>query len=104
VVDERTASAHACAGLVCRAGKYAMSVTASPALITASCAAATNERPVGYRRNSEVCDKNTRRGGGSLAITHSIPALTQRENTNSPAKLSRVHGTAPSQTPGSDAN
>ena len=59
-----------------------MSVTASPALITASCAAATNERPAGYRRNSEVWDKNTRRGGGSLGITHSIPALTQRENTN----------------------
>ena len=45
-----------------------MSVTASPALITASCAAATNERPAGNRRNSEVCDKNTRRGGGSLDI------------------------------------
>jgi hypothetical protein len=28
-----------------------------------------------------VWDKNTRRGAGSLAITHSIPALTQRENT-----------------------
>jgi hypothetical protein len=28
-----------------------------------------------------VWDKNTRRGGGSLGITHSIPALTQRENT-----------------------
>ena len=50
-----------------------MSVTASPALITASCAAATNDRPAGNRRNSDVCDKNTRRGGGSLGITHSIP-------------------------------
>jgi hypothetical protein len=70
--------------LVCRAGKYAMSVTASPALITASCAAATNERPAGYRRNSEVWDKNTRRGGRSMGITHSIPARTQRENTHSP--------------------
>src|SRR6185437_12833528 len=57
-----------------------MSVTASPALITASCAAATNDRPAGYRRNSDVWDKNTRRGGGSLGITHSIPAFTQREN------------------------
>src|SRR6185295_8787259 len=76
-----TASAHACAGFSCCAGKYAMSVTASPALITASCAAATNERPAGYRRSSAVWDKNTRRGGGSLGITHSIPALTQRENT-----------------------
>jgi hypothetical protein len=37
-----------------------MSITASPALITASCAAATNERPTGNRRNSDVCDKNTR--------------------------------------------
>ena len=55
-----------------------MSVTASPALITASCAAATNDRPAGNRRNSDVCDKNTRRGGGSLGITHSIPALTDR--------------------------
>ena len=58
-----------------------MSVTASPALITASCAAATNDRPAGNRRNSDVWDKNTRRGGGSLDMTHSIPALTQRENT-----------------------
>ena len=39
-----------------------MSVTASPALITASCAAATNDRPAGNRRNSDVWDKNTRRG------------------------------------------
>ena len=69
-------------GFPCRAGKYAMSVTASPALITASCAAATNDRPTGNRRNSDVCDKNTRRGGGSLGITHSIPALTQREKPN----------------------
>ena len=56
-----------------------MSVTASPALITASCAAATNDRPAGNRRNSDVCDKNTRRGGGrSPGMTHSIPALTDR--------------------------
>src|SRR3954453_6839858 len=67
-----------------------MSVTASPALITASCAAATNERPAGYRRNSEVWDKNTRRGGGSVGITQSIAALTQRENTNPQADVSRV--------------
>jgi hypothetical protein len=46
-----------------------MSVTASPALATASCAAATNERPAGNRRNSDVCDKNTRRGGGKLVMT-----------------------------------
>jgi hypothetical protein len=61
-----------------------MSVTASPALITASCAAATNDRPTGNRRNSDACDKNTRRGGNSLGITHSIPALTHRENAHSP--------------------
>ena len=60
-----------------------MSVTASPARATASWAAATNDRPDGYRRSSDVCDKNTRRGGGSLGTTHSIPACTQRENTNS---------------------
>ena len=54
-------------------------------MITASCAAATNERPAGYRRNSEVWDKNTRRGAGSLGIAHSIPALTQRKNTDSVA-------------------
>jgi hypothetical protein len=65
-----------------------MSVTASPALITASCAAATNERPTGYRRNSDVWDKNTRRGSGSLGITHSIPALTRRENINLQADVS----------------
>src|SRR3954454_18719262 len=72
-----------------------MSVTASPALITASCAAATNERAAGYRRNSAVWDKNTRRGGSSLGITHSIPALTQRENTNPQADVSRLHSAPP---------
>src|SRR5829696_5512344 len=51
-----------------------MSVTASPALITASWAAATNDRPAGNRRNSDVCDKNTRRGGGSLAMTPQHPS------------------------------
>jgi hypothetical protein len=61
-----------------------MSVTASPALATASCAAATNDRPAGNRRNSDVCDKNTRRGGSSLGITHRIPAPTHRENADSP--------------------
>src|SRR6185503_12158760 len=66
-----------------------MSVTASPALITASCAAATNDRPAGNRRNSDVCDKNTRRGGSSPAMTHSIPALTHREDTNSRRKTAR---------------
>ncbi len=45
-----------------------MSVNASPALFTASCAAATNERPTGNRRNSDVCDKNTRRGEAQLPV------------------------------------
>src|SRR5688500_16201745 len=45
-----------------------MSVTASPALITASWAASTNDRPTGNRRNSDVCDKNTRRGDGRLPV------------------------------------
>ena len=48
-----------------------MSVTASPTWITASCAAATNDRPGGNRRNSDVWDKNTRRGGSSLGIRRS---------------------------------
>ena len=43
-----------------------MSVTASPARATADSAAATNDRPAGNRRNSDVCDKNTRRGGGRV--------------------------------------
>src|SRR3954447_18304667 len=55
-----------------------MSITASPARATAASAAATNDRPAGNRRNSDVCDKNTRRGGRpSPDMTHSIPALTQ---------------------------
>jgi len=54
-----------------------MSVTASPARATADSAAATNDRPAGNRRNSDVCDKNTRRGDGRLPdMTHSIPART----------------------------
>src|SRR3954447_17446882 len=61
-----------------------MSVTASPARATASCAAATNDRPTGNRRNSDVCDKKTRRGDGrSPDMTHSIPARTPPEYTNS---------------------
>jgi hypothetical protein len=50
----RTASPHTCAGASSRAVKYFISVTASPARDTASSAAATNERPAGSRRNSEV--------------------------------------------------
>jgi hypothetical protein len=50
----------------------------------------------GYRRNSEVWDKNTRRGGGSLGITHSIPALTPRENTNSQPHVLRARTAPPS--------
>jgi hypothetical protein len=40
-------------------------MTASPARVTADSAAATNDRGCGYFRSSEVCDKNTRRGGES---------------------------------------
>ena len=51
-----------------------MSVTACPARATASCAAATNDRPTGNRRNSDVCDKNPRRGDGELPnMTYSFP-------------------------------
>jgi hypothetical protein len=75
-----TASRHTSAGLPSRAGKYAMSVTASAALITASCAAATNERPTGYRCNSAVWDKNTRRGEGSLGITQHPSTHPTREH------------------------
>src|SRR5689334_6462368 len=59
-----TAPRHTSAGALSRAAKYAMSVTASPARATAASAAATNDRDDGNRRNSEVCDKNTRRAGG----------------------------------------
>ena len=62
-----------------------MSVTAYPALITASCAAATNDRPAGNRRNSDVCDKNTRRGGRSLAITPQHPSTHPTRHTSSQA-------------------
>ena len=45
-----------------------MSPIASPARVTAASAAATNDRPAGNSRNSEVWLKNTRRG----------PVMTQR--------------------------
>lgn len=45
-----------------------------PARSTASCAASMNDRPTGKRHSSEVCDSNTRRGGGSPDMTRSIPA------------------------------
>src|SRR6478736_154445 len=76
-----------------------MSVTASPARATASCAAATNDRPTGNRRNSDVCDNNTRRGGEPLGITHSIPALTHREDTKSQADSASPAHTGPSGAP-----
>jgi hypothetical protein len=43
-----------------------------------------------YVRNSAVCDRNTRRGGGrSPDMTYSIPALTQRWHaTPSPCRAS----------------
>ena len=49
-----TCSRQYLAGLSSRAVKYAMSSTTPPARITACSAAATNDRPAGYRRNSEV--------------------------------------------------
>jgi hypothetical protein len=49
------------------------------------CAAATNDRPIGNRRNSDVCDKNTRRGGGSLAMTPQHPSTHPPENAKSQA-------------------
>ena len=56
-----------------------MSVTASPARATADSAAATNDRSAGNLRNSDVCDKNTRRGGGrSPDMTHSMPETQPR--------------------------
>ena len=51
-----------------------MSVSASPAPATADSAVATNDRPAGKRRNSAVCDENTRRGGGRPQdIGHRMP-------------------------------
>jgi hypothetical protein len=65
-----------------------MSITASPALATADSAAATNDRLLGNRRSSEVCDKNTRRGDGTArAITRSIPVIT-RWGQNAKVELS----------------
>src|SRR3954462_9612824 len=73
-----------------------MSVTASPARATASCAAATNDRPAGTRRNSDVGDKNPRRGDGRLPdITHSIPARTLPEHINSQATVCPFAHTGP---------
>jgi hypothetical protein len=82
-----------------------MSVIASPAFATADSAAATNDRPVGNRRNSDVCDRNTRRGGGSLGTTRSIPGVTHRENTDSRANgVPRPPSTGPGSTPRSVAS
>jgi len=55
-----------------------MTATASPARATADSAAVMNDRLPGNCRSSDVCDNNTRRGGGRFAdMTHNIPALTQ---------------------------
>ncbi len=53
----------------------------SPAWATADSAAATNERPDGNRRNSDVCDKNTRRGGGRSLGTTPIASQSHRSGT-----------------------
>jgi hypothetical protein len=50
----RTCSRQYPAGRPAPAGKYSMSSTASPARMTACSAAATNDRPAGKARSSEV--------------------------------------------------
>src|SRR3954451_822429 len=60
------------------AAKYRMSKIASPARETAASAAETNERFSGYCLTSDVCDKNTRRGGGRS--TGMAPASQPREH------------------------
>src|SRR4051812_32452633 len=50
------------AGGVSSEVKYSISVTASPLRATASRAASRNERPVGWRRSSDVWLRKTRRG------------------------------------------
>ena len=71
-----------------------MSVTASPARVTADSAAATNDRSAGYRRNSDVCDRNTRRGGGrsrdmrtAFQLHRSTAPLTARQAGTGAATL-----------------
>src|SRR5690349_8358678 len=57
-----------------------------PARVTADSAAATNDRPTGSRRSSDVCDRNTRRGGGrSPGMTHSIPVLARWRHEATPS-------------------
>src|SRR6185437_8466871 len=56
----RTISRQKSAGLRSRALKYAISLIASPARVTADSAAATNERPTGNSLSSEVWLRNTR--------------------------------------------
>jgi hypothetical protein len=65
-------------GMLSWAAKYRMSKIASPARETAASAAETNERFSGYCLNSDVCDKNTRRGGGRS--TGMAPASQPREH------------------------
>jgi hypothetical protein len=65
---------HTCAGAMSATGKYAMSVSASPARATAASAASTKDPLAGNRPSSGVCDKNTSRGGsGSLRMTPQHP-------------------------------
>jgi hypothetical protein len=54
-----------------------MSATTPPARDTARSAAATNDRPAGYRRNSEVWLKNTRNGP---SINRHATAIRQSGN------------------------
>ena len=50
-----------------------MSITASPSLDHRVLRPPTNDRPAGNRRNSDLWDKNTRRGVGSLGMTPQHP-------------------------------
>jgi hypothetical protein len=54
-----------------------MSTMASPALVTACSATATNDRPAGSLRNSEVWLRNTRRGRGTTK-SHPLPRSQTR--------------------------
>ena|SRR5215831_24528 len=70
-----------------------MSVTASPARVTASAAAATNDRAAGNSRNSVVWLKNTRRGPAMITrypATH-CDLLLQLPSLQAPRSHARDH-------------
>ena len=55
-----------------------MSATVPPARVTACSAAATNDRPGGYRRSSEVWLKNTRSGPSTVLTLPRPDAIARR--------------------------